>query len=59
MTNQKSRQRTWVIALVSFAALAVFGTVVLIGLGVYDPGLGVGGPTASSLTKDLMKASTP
>ena len=35
MTNQKSRQRTWVIALVSIAALAVFGTVVLIGLGVY------------------------
>ena len=35
MTNQKSRKRTWVIALVSIAALAVFGTVVLIGLGVY------------------------
>ena len=35
MTNQKSRTRTWVIALVSIAALAVFGTVVLIGLGVY------------------------
>ena len=35
MTNQKSRQRTWVIALVSIAAVAVFGTVVLIGLGVY------------------------
>ena len=35
MTTQKSRTRTWVIALVSIAALAVFGTVVLIGLGVY------------------------
>ena len=35
MTTQKSRKRTWVIALVSIAALAVFGTVVLIGLGVY------------------------
>lgn len=35
MTNQKSRKRTWVIALVSIAALGVFGTVVLIGLGVY------------------------
>ena len=35
MTTQKSRKRTWVIALVSIAALGVFGTVVLIGLGVY------------------------
>ena len=35
MTNQKSRKQTWVIVLVSIAALAVFGTLVLIGLGVY------------------------
>ena len=35
MTNPGSRKRTWVIALVSIAALAVFGTVVLIGLGAY------------------------
>ena len=35
MTNHKPRTRTWVVALVSIAALAVFGTVVLIGLGVY------------------------
>ena len=35
MTNHMPRRRTWVIALVSFAALAVFGTVVLIGLGVH------------------------
>ena len=35
MTNQKSRKRTWVIALVSIAALAVFSTIVLIGLGVF------------------------
>ena len=35
MTNQKSRQRRWLVALVSVAVLAVFGTVVLIGLGIY------------------------
>ena len=35
MTNQRSRKRTWVIAIASIAALAVFGTVVLIGLAVY------------------------
>jgi hypothetical protein len=35
MTTQKSRRRTWIIALVSIAALAVTGTVTLIGLGVY------------------------
>ena len=35
MTNQQARKRTWVIALVSIALLAVFGTLVLIGLGVY------------------------
>ena len=35
MPNQKSRKRTWIIALVTIAALAVFGAVVLIGLGVY------------------------
>ena len=35
MTNQKSRKRTWVVALVSIAALAVFGTGVLIGFGIY------------------------
>jgi len=35
MTQQHSRKQTWVIALVSIAALGVFGTIVLIGLGVY------------------------
>lgn len=35
MTNHKSRKRTWVIVLVSIAAVAVFGTATLIGLGVY------------------------
>ena len=35
MTTQKSRKRTWVIALVSIAALAVVGTATLIALGVY------------------------
>ena len=34
MTHQKSRRRTWVIALVTVAALAVTGTVTLIGLPV-------------------------
>mgnify|MGYP001268122005 FL=1 len=35
MTTKTSRKRTWVIALVSFAALAVVGTVTLIALAVY------------------------
>ena len=35
MTQPKFRKRTWVIALVSIAVLGVFGTVVLVGLGIY------------------------
>ena len=35
MTTQKSRTRTWVIALASIAALGIFGAVVVVGLGVY------------------------
>jgi len=34
MPTQKSRKRTWIIVLASIAGLAVFGTVVLVGLGV-------------------------
>jgi len=35
MTPRRSRKRTWVIALVSIAGVAVVATVTLIGLGVY------------------------
>ena len=35
MTTQRSRKRTWVIVLASMAGLGVFGTIALVGLGVY------------------------